>query len=217
METDQIVQGCRKGGKAAMEALVQAYERSLYRLALSLLDDPAEAEETVQDAFLAALKAIHTYREEAALGTWLYRITTNLCRSRLRRRMARERLKQALQAVFRLADQDRTGHPESAAIQNEANTEVWRAVQSLNETHRLVVILFYFHDRTVADIAQILGIPAGTVYSRLETAYGRLRGLLKFQESPRSPQGSPVPGPGSKNDPALPNKVVPIDRKFPDG
>jgi RNA polymerase sigma factor (sigma-70 family) len=62
----------------------------------------AEAEEATQDAFLAALKAFDSYRGEAALSTWLYRITINLCRTRLRRRNARERLKKTLRAIFRV-------------------------------------------------------------------------------------------------------------------
>ncbi len=86
MDIAKIVQGCLDGEQTAIEALVRAYEKDLYRLSLSILDDPAEAEEATQDAFLAALKALASYRGEAALGTWLYRITLNVCRTRLRRR-----------------------------------------------------------------------------------------------------------------------------------
>ncbi len=181
MEQAKIVQGCLDGNQTAIEALVRAYEKDLYRLSLSILDDPAEAEEATQDAFLAALKALASYRGQAALGTWLYCITLNICRTRLRQRRALERLKDTLLAVFRLVGEDpgeSHAHPEAALIQNEADAEVWRAVQALGEKHRLVVILYYYHDLAVAEIAQVLGINEGTVYSRLSTAHERLRDML---------------------------------------
>lgn len=182
MDTAQIVQGCQAGEQTAIEALVQVYEKDLYRLSLSILDDPAEAEEATQDAFLAALNALASYRGEAALGTWLYRITLNICCTRLRRRRAWERLKDTLLAVFRLVGEgpgESHSHPEAAVLQNEADAEVWRAVQTLGEKHRLVVILYYYHDLPAAEIAQALEINEGTVYSRLYTAHERLRGLLE--------------------------------------
>ncbi len=181
MDIAKIVQGCLDGEQTAIEALVRAYEKDLYRLSLSILDDPAEAEEATQDAFLAALRALASYRGEAALGTWLYRITLNVCRTRLRRRRTWERLKDTLLAVFRLVGEgtdESHPHPEAAVLQNEVDAEVWRAIQSLGEKHRLVVILYYYHDLPVAEIAQALGIHEGTVYSRLSTAQERLRGLL---------------------------------------
>jgi RNA polymerase sigma-70 factor, ECF subfamily len=181
MELAQIVQGCLEGNPSAVEALVRVYEKDLYRLALSILDDPSEAEEATQDAFLAALKALASYRGEATLGTWLYRITINICQTRLRRRMAWERLKDSLQAVFRLVGVgpgESHAPPEAAVIQNEADAAIWRAVQALGEKHRLVVILYYYHDLPVTEIAQTLGIQEGTVYSRLYTAHERLRVLL---------------------------------------
>jgi RNA polymerase sigma-70 factor, ECF subfamily len=181
MEPAIIVQGCLDGDQTAIEALVRVYEKDLYRLSLSMLDDPAEAEEATQDAFLAALKALASYRGEAALRTWLFRITINICQTRLRRRRAWERLKDTLLVVFRLVGEG-TGEsrtpPEAVVIQNEVDAAIWRAIQALGEKHRMVVILYYYHDLSVAEIARALNIQEGTVYSRLYTAQDRLRALL---------------------------------------
>ena len=82
-------------GAEAVEALVLAHQAEVFRLAVSVLGDPAEAEEATQDALIAALTALETYRGEASLTTWLYTITVNACRARFRKRRSRERLVRA--------------------------------------------------------------------------------------------------------------------------
>ncbi len=176
MNTAELVEACRAGDPAAIEALVCAHQGRVYRLALSVLDDPAEADEAAQDALVAALRALDSYRGDAAFTTWLYAITMNVCRGHLRRRRARERLHQALQAVFRL--RGGPDDPEDRTVRREADRGLWRAIQALGEKHRLPVILRYYHELSIAEIAQVLGISEGTVHSRLYTARERLKEAL---------------------------------------
>ena len=84
-----LLASCQAGDAQAIAELVETYRPALFRLALSILDDPAEADEAAQDAFVAALGALRGYRREAAFTTWLYAITVNVCRGRLRRQGAR--------------------------------------------------------------------------------------------------------------------------------
>jgi RNA polymerase sigma-70 factor, ECF subfamily len=191
----QLIRGCQNGDEEAIAQLVREYQMPLYRLALSVLDDPAEADEATQDAFLAALKGFASYRGEAALSTWLYSITLNVCRSRLRRRRGWELLKKTIQAIFPMGEgrSDLQYHPEEALIRDEAGEALWDAVESLGEKHRLPVILYYYHDLPVTDISLILNIPEGTVYSRLRTAHDRLRDRLgTIQVEDELPKGGPV-------------------------
>lgn len=146
----------------------------VYRLALSILDDAAEADEAAQDALLAALKALDTYRGQAAFSTWLYAITVNVCRARLRKRQTAERLLRSLTTFF-WPTADRPHGPEEAAIHNETEADVWRAVSALDEKHRLPIILRYYHDFSTDEIARMLTINEGTVRSRLHTAREQLR------------------------------------------
>lgn len=181
MNTAHLLQRCQSGDAAAIDTFIQNHHAVLYRLAYSVLLDPAEADEAVQDAFLAALAALDTYRGDLgqlSLKSWLYTITLNECRKRLRRRKVLERLKNTLQNLLRL---ERAGptHPEQELIQGEARAVLWREVCRLNEKHRLPVILYYYHDLPVAEIAQILRVSEGTVHSRLFTARGRLRAALE--------------------------------------
>jgi RNA polymerase sigma-70 factor (ECF subfamily) len=161
----------------AVEQLVSTHRPRVYRLALSILDDAAEADEAAQDALLTALNALDSYRGEAAFSTWLYTITLNVCRARLRKRQTAERLLRTLKTVFwPLGDRSRL--PEDDAILNETGADVWRAVNELDEKHRLPVILRYYHDFSTDEIAQMLKINEGTVRSRLHTAREQLRGRL---------------------------------------
>lgn len=146
----------------------------VYRLALSILDDAAEADEAAQDALLAALRAFDSYRGEATFSTWLYTITLNVCRARLRKRQTAERLLRTLKTIFwPLADKPRL--PEEDAILNERAADVWQAVNELDERHRLPVILRYYHDFSTDEIARMLTLNEGTVRSRLHTAREQLR------------------------------------------
>ncbi|MBI3240972.1 MAG: RNA polymerase sigma factor [Chloroflexi bacterium] len=178
MDTLQLLQDYQAGDALAVEMFVRAHQQAVYRLALSVLDDPAEADEASQDSLVAAINALDSYRGESAFTTWLYAITLNVCRARLRKRGSRERLIQALHAIFRLKGET-AAHPEETAIKNEADAAVLQAVNRLDEKHRLPIVLRYYNDFSIAEIAQLLGINEGTVHSRLYTARERLRMMLK--------------------------------------
>ncbi len=186
-ETLQLLQLYQAGDFAAVEMFVRAHQRAVYRLALSILDDPAEAEEATQDALVAAIGALDSYRGDSAFTTWLYAITLNTCRGRLRKHRSRDRLMETLRSIFRLGG-DTTPHPEEAAIRSEADAAVSRAVSALDEKHRLPVILRYYNELSVAEIARLLDISEGTVHSRLYTARERLRAMLKAEHFGRSEQ-----------------------------
>ncbi len=172
---------CQAGDEHAIEKLVYTHQKDVYRLALSILDDPDEAEDGTQETFLAALRALDSFRGDSSFKTWLFSIAINVCRSRLRRRSAREQLSRLLQGLFHPNEEE--GHPERMSLQNAADAELWNAVRTLNEKHRIPVVLRYYHDLPIADIAAILKVPPGTIHSRLNHARGQLRSLLK--EEPR--------------------------------
>jgi RNA polymerase sigma-70 factor (ECF subfamily) len=170
---------CREGEPLAIERLVQTHQQDVYRLALSILDDPDEADDATQEVFLAALRSLDSFRGDSSIKTWLFSITINVCRSWLRRNKSRTKLSQVLQSLFR-SEQD---HPESEAVRNETDSKLWQAIQTLDEKHRIPIILRYYHDLPVNEIAEMLGIPAGTVHSRLNHARERLRVWLKDEQT----------------------------------
>jgi RNA polymerase sigma-70 factor (ECF subfamily) len=176
----QLLQLYQSDDATAVETFVRAHQQTVYRLALSILDDPAEAEEATQDALVSALNNLHTYRGDSAFTTWLYAITLNTCRTRLRKHKSRDRLMDTLRTLFRVGG-EAIPHPEETALRNEADAAVARAVNSLDEKHRLTVVLRYYNEFSIAEIAQLLDISEGTVHSRLFTARERLRGILRSE------------------------------------
>jgi RNA polymerase sigma-70 factor (ECF subfamily) len=190
MDSTELLAQCRAGDRVAVEQLVRDYQPQLFRLALSILDDgsqngSADAQEVTQDALLAALRSLDSYRGEAKLSTWLYSITLNLCRNRLRARQRRERVRTIFERLTTPIDAS-PSQPEDVLIQKQTKLNMFDIVQSLNEKHRLPVILRYYHNCPVAEIAQILDIPEGTVHSRLNTARKKLRNQIETQKKESS-------------------------------
>jgi RNA polymerase sigma-70 factor (ECF subfamily) len=168
---------CIAGNEAAIEAFIREHEAGVFRLALSILGDPADAHEIAQETFIAALRALPSYQERKSLKAWLYVIALNLSRSHLRKRRFLEKLKATTTALFRLESQKQAS-PEQTVIRNEKEAAIWSELNKLDERHRIVVILRYFQDLPVAEIALVLDINEGTVHSRLHTARERLRVAL---------------------------------------
>ena len=167
------IERLRARDPAAMEALVREHHAAVYRLALSILGDTAEADDAAQECFLRAWDGLEAYRGEAAVSTWLYAITVNVCRGRLKKRRSGLRLQERLRAFFQTGV-ERPLLPEELTLQSERDERLWQAVQDLREKHRLPVILHYYHDLPVAEIARVLKVPEGTVLSRLYWARKKL-------------------------------------------
>lgn len=165
------------GATTEIEALVHGYYAQVQRLALSLLDDPDDAEDATQEVFIAAAHALPNFRGDASLKTWLYTITLNHCR-RVRQKRQRQQL---LRAPFEKLQNwfSGTPTPEEAATRREADRRLWNAVDSLGEKHRLPFILRYVHGLTALEIAEILAINEGTVHSRLHYARRYLKQKLR--------------------------------------
>ncbi len=176
----QAISACIAGEEAAIERLISQHQSGVFRLALSVLNDPVEANEVAQDTFIAALAALESYQHHSTFKAWLYTIALNISRNRLRKRKTIERLNNTLQAIFRVQIQ-KAPSPEETAIQNEKDAALWKALKKLGEKQRIPIVLRYFHDLTSAEIAEILDISEGTVHSRLHTGRERLRIELEKQ------------------------------------
>jgi len=172
------IQGCLLGDEGSIERLIFQYQTSVFRIALSVLEDVAEANEAAQDTFIAVLANLKSYQERSTFKAWLYTITLNICRSRLRKKKTYTRLKKMLENVFQF-QQPKHNSPEETSIQSESDNRLWIAIGVLGEKHRIPLVLRYFHELSVAEIAEILNIKEGTVHSRLFTAREQLRATLE--------------------------------------
>ena len=174
----RLVSECIAGNEDAITTLVRQYEGSVFRLALSIVGDTAEANEITQDTFIAALRALPAYEEQKSFKAWLFTIAMNQSRSHLRKWKAIERLKASLTTLFRVEFQKQT-LPEEMVIQNEKEAALWNSLHQMDERHRSVVVLRYFLELSVIEISEILGIHEGTVHSRLHNAREKLKTALE--------------------------------------
>ena len=177
-ESSRLIAECIAGNEDAIEVFVRQYERDVFRLAFSIVNDATEAQEITQETFIAALKSLHAYQEKKSLRAWLYTIGLNLSRSHLRKRRLVERLRNTLINIFQV-DAQKQSSPEEVMIQNEKETLIWEALNKLAERYRMVVVLRYFHELSITEISEILSINEGTVHSRLHTARQRMKNALE--------------------------------------
>jgi len=172
-----LVRKSKNGNAQALEQLVASCQPAAFRLALSILDDPAEADDVTQDAFIKAIRGISAYRAEANFKTWLYRIIVNSCLGKLRKRRARQRLSRLVEDLFRLSPKVDV-LPEKQVIQDESSQRVLLAVNRLDDAHRLPVVLRYYHELPIAQVAAILDVSPRTIHTRLKQAHDTMREVL---------------------------------------
>jgi RNA polymerase sigma-70 factor, ECF subfamily len=171
----RLITECIAGNEEAVETLVRQYETGVFRLALSIVGDEAEAHEITQETFLSALRALSSYQKKTSFKAWLYTIALNHSRSRLRKRKVLERLKATLTSIFQVETQKQVS-PEEAILQSEKEAAIWSSLSQLEERHRIVIVLRYFHELS---ISEILAVNEGTIHSRLHYAREKLRTALK--------------------------------------
>jgi len=178
VQPSRLISLCLAGDSDAIEMLVRQNETGVFRLALSIVGDPAEANEITQETFISALRSLASYQEKKSFKAWLYTIALNHSRSMLRKRQSLARLETILNSIFRIEHQKQV-LPEDAVIQNEKEVILWESLNQLDEKFRTVVVLRYFHELSIAEISEILSINEGTIHSRLHSAREKLRDALQ--------------------------------------
>ncbi len=167
--------------------LVLAFQDRLYAFAYRVSGSRPDAEEIVQDSFVRAYRALQTYPEERvlqlALKPWLYQITLNLCRNRLRGRHDREiPLDHEVDGeVIDLPDEE-LDRPDALVEREERRGEVARLVAILPERYRVALLLRFMEELPYADIAEILDLPIGTAKSNVHRGIEMLRTALSAGE-----------------------------------
>ncbi len=172
----ELLAGLRAGSPAAFVAMVNRYNRRLYRVARAVLRDEGESEDVVQETYLRAVSKLATFRGEAPLGTWLVRIALHEAFARARRRGRMLRLGEGLAATIRPQ-----ATPERCVYDGELRRVAEAAIDGLPETLRLVLVLRLLEGMSVAETARALGLSRVTVKVRLFRARAALRHVLEAQ------------------------------------
>lgn len=158
----------------------------VYNLSLRLVGNPTDAEDLAQDALLRALKALPGFRGESSLSTWVYRITVNTWKNRVRSEKRRGFWKTVSLDLFTGEEHDeepafKAPDPplDSGLVAGEREAAIQKALMELEKEERAVIVLRDVEEKSYREIAGVLGIPEGTVKSRLSRAREALRVKLK--------------------------------------
>jgi RNA polymerase sigma-70 factor (ECF subfamily) len=174
-QRDRDIVELLQGGsqEAAFERLAERYERKVYRLCCSIMRDPDQAADAAQESLLRVWKALPSYDQRASLSTWIYTITRNRCLTAIDRRreldsMSDPAVEQAVEAAGAAAAAGSgAGSPEAA---QEHLALLRELVDALPEHFRRTLTLFYYEDRSVSEVASMLGQPEGTIKTHLHRA-----------------------------------------------
>ena len=176
-DPEALIRRCQRGDPLAIEVLIRRYQNYVFRLCYLVMRNEQDAEDMTQETFVRAFRALPRFeiRAGTSFEAWLYRVAVNACRSRMRRRWYQV-LPWPDPPPQMASEPDE--QPDRRVMRGEQRDEILAAIDCLGEKHRLVVILRYYGGLSNEEIARALGIPCGTVRSRLHVARRRLKDLL---------------------------------------
>lgn len=177
-EERELISQAATGSRAALEALVDEHEATVFRYAMALLCRKEDAEEVLQDVFVALVRYARGFRGEASLRTWLLTVTRNSAFRRRKKAAMRREESVDLDALGRAAGWG-SEDPESLAIRAERREEFRRALDSLDEQGREIVVLRDLEGLSGRETAGLLGISVAAMKSRLHRARLQLSAELR--------------------------------------
>jgi RNA polymerase sigma-70 factor (ECF subfamily) len=191
-----LVKACQRGEPGALDALIRATYADVYALCRRMLADPDEASDATQEVFVRVMRSVLGFRGESAFGTWLHRVTVNVCLTSLRRRSrARATGMVAGGTPFALPG-DESGlatladSPEDRAVTADLAARSEAALAELPEDARAVVVLRDIEGLSTREVAELLGVTETVVKVRLHRAHARLRTMILAGETAQGGAGA---------------------------
>jgi RNA polymerase sigma-70 factor (ECF subfamily) len=186
-----LIQECLAGRAAAFGELMRRYQDRLYNTVFRLVDNAEDAQDVVQEAFINAYQSLDSFKGDALFFTWLYRIAMNAAISLKRRRRTTLSIYAKI-GPFRSdsdpnvepLDESDGNQPGDALERAEEEARLQAALNRLSAEYKTVLVLKDIEGRKYEDIAEILGVPIGTIRSRLHRARLELRDLLAGPDDP---------------------------------
>jgi RNA polymerase sigma-70 factor (ECF subfamily) len=172
---DELVQRVAAGNGLAMQVLFARHHVRVYRFALRLVGNAAVAEDLTSEVFLNVWRQAHRFQARSSVSTWLLAITHNKARTELRRRRG-----EALDATT-MAVEDPADDPEVSLQAKDRSQILQGCLAQLSPEHREMIDLVYYHEKSIHEIAEIVGIPVNTVKTRTFYARRRLSELLQAE------------------------------------
>ncbi|WP_071458841.1 RNA polymerase sigma factor SigW [Bacillus massilinigeriensis] len=172
-----------KGDQNAYEEIVELYRDKVFQLCYRMLGDRYEAEDIAQEAFIRAYINIKSFNQNLKFSSWIYRIATNLCIDRIRKKKPDYYLDAEVPGteglnMYSQVSAD-TARPEVELESLELRDEVQKQIAMLPEKYRSAIVLKYIEELSLNEISEILDLPLGTVKTRIHRGREALRQQLK--------------------------------------
>ena len=179
-EDRRLIAECLTGRPDAFGGLVIRYQDRLFNAVVRVVDNPDDAQDVVQDAFVSAYQSLASFKGDSEFYTWLYRIAFNTAVSLRRRRRATISLETGRVSDVAMDPQDPSPetHPGAALERSEEEATLQAALNRLSSDHRVVLVLKDIEGMKYEQIADVIGVPIGTIRSRIHRARLELRELL---------------------------------------
>lgn len=173
-----------KGDQDAFGEIVEIYKNSVYQICYRMLGNRHEAEDMAQEAFIRAYVNINSFNQNLKFSTWLFRIATNLCIDRIRKKKPDYYLDAEVSGTEGLTMYSQipsnTPLPEAELESMELQEMVQKEILKLPEKYRSPIVLKYMEDLSLNEISEILDLPLGTVKTRIHRGRESLRQQLRF-------------------------------------
>ncbi|MFS0780017.1 RNA polymerase sigma factor SigW [Neobacillus sp. 3P2-tot-E-2] len=173
-----------KGDQDAFAEIVEIYSNSIYQLGYRMLGNRHEAEDIAQEAFIRAYVNIKSFNQDLKFSTWLFRIATNLCIDRIRKKKPDYYLDAEVSGTDGLTMYSQLASnsplPEIELESLELQDSVQREILKLPEKYRSVIVLKYIEELSLNEISEILDLPLGTVKTRIHRGREALRQQLRY-------------------------------------
>jgi len=170
---EALVRAIADGDRRAMQSLYQRHSVRVYRFLLRLINDASAAEDLVSEVFMDVWRQADAFKAQAQVSTWLIGIARHKALSALRRRSDEQLNDEAASAI-----EDPADDPETVVRNEDRSTVIQACLSQLSAPHREVIDLVYYHDKSVDEVARIIGIPANTVKTRMFYARKQMGKLL---------------------------------------
>ncbi len=182
---NELIADCLKGDTNAFGDLVLRYQDRLFNTVFRLVDNPEDAKDVVQEAFLSAYQSLQSFKGDSLFFTWLYRIAVNTAISLKRKQQSALRLAPAGKdtgVVVEPQDPSESNKPSYALEMADKERKVHEGLNRLSPEHRSVLVLKDMEGLKYEELAEILQVPVGTIRSRLHRARMELREILLQDE-----------------------------------
>jgi RNA polymerase sigma-70 factor (ECF subfamily) len=182
----ELVERFKGGDRSAFNLIVSRYQHRVYTLAIRWMGNEQIASEVSQDVFLALFRSLHNFRGDSQLSTWIYRVVINHCKNRkLYRRRRHTDRHEPLEGDRQDDDEGPKRQiagdgpaPDAGVHQSEAELIIRNALEQLPEDQRQIIVLRDVEDLAYEEISELMGLPRGTVKSRLHRARAHLAKIL---------------------------------------